>query len=42
MNARVMEAFNSGTEIETDPAEIARKDIEENENLTDFIIDDEA
>lgn len=42
MNARVMEAFNSGTEIETDPTEIARKDIEENENLSDFIIDDEA
>lgn len=42
MDAKAREFFDSGTEIETDPAEIARKDIEENENLSDFIIDDEA
>ena len=42
MDAKAREFFDSGTEIETDPAEIVKRDIEENENLTDFIIDYEA
>lgn len=39
LSADGIELFNSGTEIETDPAEIARQDIEQNANKEEFVMD---
>lgn len=39
MDATAREMFESGTEIETDVAEIARREIAENENSTPFLIE---
>ena len=39
MDATTKSAFESGTEIETDPRELMKKDVEENENSEPFIID---
>ena len=42
MDADSREFFNAGTEIETDAAEIAKREIEENENKEELILDMEA
>lgn len=39
MDAQAKEAFDSGTEIETDIAEIAKKEIEENQNSIEFEVE---
>lgn len=41
MDVQAREAFDSGTEIETDIAEIARKEIEDNQNSIEFEVEDE-
>ena len=42
MDAEARSAFESGTEVETDTAEIAKKEIAENENSTPFEVDEEV
>ena len=42
MDAQAKEMFEAGTEIETDAAEIAKKEISENENSMPFEIDEEV
>lgn len=41
MDAETKAAFEAGTEIETDAKELAAKDISENQNSQDFVIDGE-
>lgn len=41
MDSRAKEMFEAGLEIETDPAEIAKAEIEENANQEEFVIDAE-
>lgn len=42
MDAETMEVFNAGTEIETDPVEIANREIAENENAEELTIESEV
>ena len=39
MDAEAQDLFNRGTEIETDAAEIAKREIEENENKEELVLD---
>lgn len=41
MDAKVADAFNAGLEIETDPAEQAKRDIAENANQQELIVENE-
>lgn len=41
MDANAREAFDAGTEIETDPAEIAKSEIAENANSEELVVDAE-
>ena len=41
MDARAVEMFDSGTEIETDAKELAQREIEENANSEEFVFDAE-
>ena len=41
MDAKAAEAFDSGLEIETNPEEMAKKEIEENANTQELIVEDE-
>ena len=42
MDSDAQEMFNAGTEIETDPSELAQREIEENANAEELVIDSEA
>ena len=42
MDAKAVEAMDSGLEIETDVQEIAKKEIEENQNSIDFEVETES
>lgn len=42
LDAKAADAFNAGLEIETDPVEVHKKDVEESANTEEFIIDMES
>jgi recombination protein RecT len=42
MDQKLVEAFDAGLEIETDPAEIAKQEIAENANSEEFILESEV
>ena len=42
MDSQTREAFDSGTEIETDPYEQSKKDIEEQSTATEFYIEEDS